>query len=325
MLLSVLLAATSAAPQNPAESIRPYFASVRVHDDRTATFPLREGRVGTQTVWFVAIDASTSELADRLGVNRANKLRNARGTESVQRGRFVNGVLELEGTVDFTPERIVQGDPVTGFPPVQVQAGSVADADYSPLVELPDGSVVNAPQVLNDSGAHDKVVSYDLARRTVRLRLSEGFARGRKVVYLSTDASVEVAAALEASTLVDRLNRAPFAGGDGTDSARASLAAFVNGPTGVDNPQRQGLNSALLGEGDPLNLLAWTPNQGRYSPLWDAHLAQWRTGLFATRQTSFADVEDLAEAGLVTAPDGSAFGPSDFVVNCPIVGEVRSR
>ncbi len=88
------------------------------------------------------------------------------------------------------------------------------------------------------------------------LKLSEGVSRDKRVLYLSTDASAGTPAALEASTLAPRLDAAPFAGGDGTDSARASLAAFVNGPTGVGNPNRQGLNSALLGEGDPINVLA---------------------------------------------------------------------
>ncbi|MGE3174460.1 MAG: hypothetical protein AB7O97_17650 [Planctomycetota bacterium] len=304
---------------------RLFLPAARLHGDGTATLPLHQGRVGERTVWFVVLDASTSDAADRFGSNRANKLRNARGTGAVQQGHFDGAVLVLAGTVDFAPERIVVGDPVTGFPPLQVQAGSVGDADYSPLVQLPDGTVLNAPQLLNDSGVHDKVVAFDLARRTVRVRLSDGFSRGAAVVYLSTDASSETAAALEASTLAPRLDLAPFAGGDGTDSARASLAAFVNGPTGADNRQRQGLNSALLGEGDPLNVLAWSPNQGRYSPLWDVHLAAWADGRRPTRQTGFDDVEDLAEDGAIRGPDGGRFGPSDFVVNCPIVAEVRGR
>ena len=62
---------------------------------------------------------------------------------------------------------------------------------------------------------------------------------------------------------------APSAGDDGSKSARVGLVAFVNGQTGANNPQRQGLNSALMGDGDPLNVLRRTPNQGGYSPLWD--------------------------------------------------------
>ena len=171
----------------------------------------------------------------------------------------------------------------------------------------------------------DKVVAIDTARRTVRYAETDGFARGNPVRYVSTDSTDELAAALEAATFAPALNAASFAGGDGTDSARASLAAFVNGQTGAANPQRQGLNSAVSDGLDPLNVLAWTPNQGRYSPLWDVHLAAWSPAAVAAggnvRQRRFADVDDLARAGAVTAPGGGRFGPSEIIVNCPIISE----
>jgi hypothetical protein len=209
----------------------------------------------------------------------------------------------------------------TGFPPAVAEPGAVGEEGYSPLIELPDGTILNAPQIANDTGQADKVVSLDTAGGSVVYKETDGFARGKPVKYVSTEASLDVAAALEDVTLAPALNAAPFAGGDGTDSARASLAAFVNGATGAGNPERQGLNSALLDGLDPLNILAWTPNQGRYSPLWDVHLAAWAPGVAPTRQTEFADVEDLAEDGAVTAPDGGPFGPSGFIVDCPIVSE----
>lgn len=158
----------------------------------------------------------------------------------------------------------------------------------------------------------------DRAQRTVTLALTDGFARTQAVVYLSTDATAEGPAALEGSTYAPKLNAAPSPGDDSTASARATLAALVNGPTG-SAATRQGLNSALLGEGDPLNVLGWTPNQGRYSPLWDVHLTQWSPGVTPVRLTRFADVEDAAEDGRVTAPGGGAWGPSDVIVNCPII------
>lgn len=153
--------------------------------------------------------------------------------------------------------------------------------------------------------------------------LVDGFARGKPVLYISTEASDPGGAALEGSTFAPALNAAPFVGGDGTDSSRASLAAITNGQTGVDNRQRQGLNSALMGEGDPLNMLAWLPNQGRYSPLWDVHLSTWAFGEKPKLQDRFADIEDLADDGEITAPDGSAWGPIGFIVNCPIVKRVN--
>ena len=155
------------------------------------------------------------------------------------------------------------------------------------------------------------------------LQETNGEQGGRPVRYVSTDASNPVVAALEGSTFAPALAAAPFAGGDGTDSARASLAAFVNGQTGVSNPNRQGLNSALLGEGDPLNVLAWNPTQGRYSPLWDVHPAAWTQSAIAAglnvRQTDFFKVAQLAENGYVTGGLGGDFHAVDVVVNCPIV------
>jgi hypothetical protein len=198
----------------------------------------------------------------------------------------------------------------------------VGNPGYTPLIQLPDGAVLNAPQIANSTGHADKALVVDPTARTVRYLLTDGFARGNRVVYVSTEASDPGAAAIEDVTYAPNLNAAPFAGGDGTDSARASLAAITNGPTGRTNPQRQGLNSALLGEGDPLNVLAWLPQQGRYSPLWDVHLTQWAPGQRPTRLTEFAQVEDLAESGAVIGFPGGPWGPSGFIVDCPIIARL---
>lgn len=68
-----------------------------------------------------------------------------------------------------------------------------------------------------------------------------------------------MAAALENVTFAPALDAAPTLGDDSTASARASLAAFTNGQAGTANPQRQGLNSAILDGQDPLNVLRWNP------------------------------------------------------------------
>ena len=211
-------------------------------------------------------------------------------------------MLEVAAGVDFIPDRDVVG----GVP------GSTGQAGYSPLVRLPGGTVINAPQIANASGLHDKVVSISTATGKVTLRETEGRARGNVGHYVSTDASKAGPAALEGSTLAPRLDAAPTPGADGTDSSRASLAAFTNGRTGADNPQRQGIASALADGLDPLNVLAWLPQQGRYSPLWDVHLSEWTPAAKAAgrdlRQSRFADVEDLARAGLVAAPEAEPGG-----------------
>jgi hypothetical protein len=300
-----------------------FLESARVNSDHTVTLPLLEGRVGERTVWYIVTDASDGDAAERYGSTRAQKLARARGTDAVQRGAFgSDGRLHFEATVDFAPVRTVVPDPVTGFPPLEARPGAVGEEGYSPLVELPDGTILNAPHLANDTGSADKAVELDFGAGRVRFALTDGFAREKRVLYISTDASDPVAAALENVTFAPLLAAAPRAGGDGTDSARASLAAVVNGPTGVKNSERQGLNSALLGEGDPLNVLAWMPNQGRYSPLWDVHLSAWASGTRPRRLEEFAEVEDRAEEDDLSAPDGSRWGPTGFIVNCPIVARL---
>ena len=298
---------------------RLFIASAVEHAaDHTATFPLHRGTSAGRSVWYIVLDASSSAAADRYGVNRSNKLRNARGTGAVQRVAARNGVIDFPASVDFTPVRQVAPGP-EGFPPALAEPGAVGEPGYSPLVELPDGTILNAPQIANASGQADKITDLDLAGGTVTYRETDGFARGEAVRYVSTDASDPAVATLENSTYAPALDAAPFAGGDGTDSARATLVAFVNGQTGAANPDRQGLNSALLDGLDPLNVLAWKPNQGRYSPLWDVHPAAWAQGVARPRQTRVADVFDLAAAGAITGPGGAPFGPAGFIVDCPIV------
>jgi hypothetical protein len=302
-----------------ASGARTSLSSVRVNGDDTATFPLRVGRTTDgRRVEFVIIDASDSSAASRYGVNVAQKLANARGTGAVMSVSIQNGTFVFPASVNFGPKREVIGTPGTGFPPVRFSAGSVGETGYTPLVQLPDGTVLNAPQIGNSTGRHDKVVR--IGSTTVDLQLTHGFSRTNRVLYLSTDATIELAAALEGATVAPALAAAPKAGQDGTDQARASLAAFINGPTG--GPGRQGLNSALLGEGDPLNVLAWTPNQGRYSPLWDVFLTEWAPGTNPRQITQFADVEDLARDRAVTAPGGAPWGPAGVIVNCPIIAEL---
>jgi hypothetical protein len=303
---------------------RLFVGSAIVHPDDTVTLPLYRGTSQGRTVWFVVFDSSDGADADRLKVNTSAKLAIAQGTAAVQTVRVVQGVIEFPRTVDFRPSRLVVPGP-TGFPPGRAEPGAVSEPGYSPLIQMPDGVIRNAPQVANDTGLADKVVAIDLARGTVRLQMTNGFSGDKAVKCVSTEASDSGVAAPENVTYAPALNAAPFAGGDGTDSARTGLAAFVNGQTGVGNPQRQGLNSALLDGQDPLNLLFWAPNQGRYSPLRDVHPAQWSAQAVAqglnTRQTDRSDLFNLVQQGLVTGPGGARFGPAGFVVNCPIVSQ----
>lgn len=315
--------ATAPAASRSGGSRTLFVRSAVEHPDFTVTLPLYRGRSGGDTVWYVILDSSSGADADSLGVNRSRKLENARGTGAVQRVILTGGEVEFPATVNFSyAVRSVVAGP-TGFPPDAFQYSARGQEGYSPLIELPDGTVRNAPHVANATGLAPKVVSIDLAGGTVTLEETPGFQGGKAVRYVSTDSSHPLAAALENVTFAPALDAAPGLGQDGTDSSRTSLAAFVNGQTGAQNPQRQGLNSAVLDGLSPLNVLRWNPSQGRYSPLWDVYAAAWSAEAIAaganTRQTDFGDVLGLASHRLVTSPDGSPFAAAGIIVNCPII------
>jgi hypothetical protein len=254
--------------------------------DDTVKLPLYRGLSQGKTVWYAVFDASTSAAATQYGVNRSNKLSNAKNTTAVQKVNIVNGVIEFPATVNFAPanfdpaNRVVAGP--TGFPPLAVQPPAIGLPGYSPLIQLPDGTILNAPHLANDSGKADKVITLDTVTGNVIYKETKGFANGKEVRYVSTEASGTAAAALEDITLAPQLDFAPNLGDDSTKSARATLVGFSNGQTGLDNPDRQGLSSAILDHLVPLNVLRWTPNQGRYSPIWDVNLAAWSDTSIAT-------------------------------------------
>jgi hypothetical protein len=311
------------APAVAGEERTLFITSAVEHADDTATFPLYRGKRGGQNVWYILLDSSDDHEAQRLGINHSQKLANLRGTAAVQKVSVdANGVITFPASVDFSLTRRVVPGPA-GFPPSIAEPGAIGEAGYSPLIELPNGVIFNAPHIANSSGQARKVRMIDLGTSTVQMEQTRGFQGGRGVKYLSTDASNPVVAALENVTYAAALEQAPRPGADGTDSSRASLTAFVNGQTGANNPQRQGLNSALLDGLSPLNVLAWNPSQGRYSPLWDVFPAAWSAIAVASgrnvRQTDFGQVENLASHHVITGPDGAPFGPADFVVVCPIV------
>lgn len=305
-----------------------FIASAHENPDATVTLPLHVGTSHGETVYYIVTDSDDGGAASANGLNRSAKLANAAGTGAVEHvTRNADGSIDFPATVDFAAatRQVVAGP--QGFPPAAAQPSAVGDAGYSPLIQLPDGTVENAPQVANATGRANKVVGIDLVHLTVTYRETHGFQGGKPVHYISTDASDPVAAALENVTYAPDLNAAPSVNDDSGTSARASLAAFTNGRTGVANAQRQGLNSAIVDGQDPLNVLRWNPKQGNYSPLWDVHLTQWSAAAVASganvRQTDFGQVQNLADKGLVTGfdgtPAGTTFAASGFIVDCPLV------
>ena len=111
---------------------------------------------------------------------------------------------------------------------------------------------------------------------------------------------------------------------DGAFSAVERIFVFANGPMGAENPQRQGLNSAVAGEGSPLNVLGGIPTIATdYSPLWDMNLGAWTQEAidngYTSRLTEEFAILGFVERGWITGPGGVPYGSIGIIVNCPIV------
>src|SRR5215472_14402093 len=248
------------------------------------TYPLYHGTSQGRDVSYVITDASNLSVARALGVNYTPKLAQAAGTAAVENSSSQIGSgngIDFPASVDFSPTHVLIPS-ATGFPPAAAQPGAVGEPGYSPLVQVVfrDKTVVlNAPQIANATGQADKIVA--ITPRTVSYRETDGCYDNESVHYASFDASNPVAAAIEDVTYAPNLDAAPSPGcadaaAVAANCARESLIAFTNGQTGATNPQRQGLNAAILDGPPPLNILQEIPEQKSkfdYSPMWDIHLA----------------------------------------------------
>jgi len=311
-----------------------------------ARVPLFKGTYKGTSVWFVRMDVSDEGLARDLGLNFAPRLAKADTgcpgcIQTVKSSDPIlgNAPVEFAGTVDFSPTRVVVPSSPNGFPPDAFAPGAVGDAAYSPLITAGDGIVLNASQVANASGRHDSLVRIDFSARTVTLKMLSGFYEGDPIVYLRTDASLPLLAAIEASTFAPNMNAAPgIASNDEDTSARSAIIPIVNGPRGIHNPERQGLESALLGEGDPLNITQEIPDDDAYSPMWDVHPAVWTDAAIAAGQrrrlTDHEEVADLFEDGLLVSAPFSMGPPNEsleglraagFISNCPVVALIKDK
>jgi len=310
---------------------RLFITSAVEHPDGTVTFPLHKGISHGQPVYYVVTDTSDGSVSQSLGVNTSQKLANAASTAGVEKVSVnADGTIVFPATANFSPTPAFTLTPgPAGFPPATASPPAVGDPGYSPLIQLPSGVVENAPQVANNTGQAGKVTSIDFANMTVTYKETDGFQGGKALRYASFDSSDPTAAAIEHVTYAPALNNLPTLNDDSTASSRASLAGFTNGQTGAANPNRQGLNSTILDGLAPLNVLRWNPTQGRYSPIWDAHLTQWQVPLGQrTLQTDFGTIQNLADQGTVVGFNGTAqgttFAASGTIVNCPIVAFASS-
>ncbi len=296
-----------------------------------AQFPLQMGTSGGKTVYYVVTDSSSQADALARHVNYAQKLANGVGSPAVQNVTLKNGVIDFPATVDFAPTHVLVAGP-NGFPTAKAQPSAVGAAGYSPLIKLPSGIVINAPQIANDTGHADKALKLDMKAHTVLYQETEGRYEDKHVHYASFESGDATAAAIEDVTYAPAFNKLPAPGKDGLkDSAREELVAFVNGPIGITNPGRQGENSVVLDNADPHNILKEVPvlpmhesvGAPEYTPGWDVHFAEWTPasvgGGTRVEVQSTDEVDTWVKMKAVTGPGGKPFGASNITVNCPLI------
>ena len=313
-------------------------------DAGTITMPLYKGQLKDgRNVWYILTDTDDKGNADALGINFASKLTYANVGKAARKATLEkNATLTFDsGTVDFKPERkLVPGDSPNPFPPKNATPGSVGDENYSPLVVIVNagGHIYDAPMIafnvtakdLTFAGGkpdysivEDKVVSIDPMNMTVTLKLTQGFSFAKPVLYISTEASDPLAATLEGATYTPALKDITIGRDDSAFSAIERIFVFINGPMGKDNPQRQGLDSAIVDGESPLNVLGGIPSVATdYSPLWDMNLGMWTNDAiqkgYRSRMIEEFQILGMAQKGWLTGPAGGPFGSVGIVVNCPI-------
>lgn len=304
------------------------------------TLPLHRGRLASgEIVWFVLTDVSDFATSKKMGLTwapslaKAKDLASTRVAEMDDSGNFTF----KSGRIDFSPSQtLVGGEAPNFFPPKTARAGSVGDAHYSPLVRVTNNKdiVFNAPVIAFDVGPEkiafcngspdysvvtDSVASICPDKGTVDLKLRFGFASGKHLRYLSFDANSEESATLESSTF------APAESDILQSGATEVIYTIVNGKTGAKDPNRQGLDSALNGEGPSLDIIAhFTEISAGYSPMWDVRLAEWTKEAISKDQrkliTDGNDLEAKSASGLLVSPAGGPVKTTGNLVNCPVVG-----
>jgi hypothetical protein len=310
----------------------------------TITLPLYLGHIknGGANVWYILTDVDDADVAAQLGLNFSSKMTfmaNAARTASLDQ----NGDLVFNGgTVDFSPIRsVTPGPPGSEFPPTAAQPGAVGDKDYSPFVQILNagGVIYNAPIVafgvnasditfpngnVDYSKVHDQVVAIDPVNMTATINLINGFSFGKPVWYISMDASIPLAAAIEHNTFAPLMAALRLGGDDSFSSPIERIFIATNGAYDCANPQRQGLSADLADGFRPNNVVGGIPtNALDYSPAWDAQLFEWTKDAIGKGYRGQVREEfqllTFVQDGLITGPAGSKFQSSGFSINCPIV------
>ena len=316
-------------------------------DDKqgTITLPLYKGSMQDGTpVWYILSDVDNAELAAFLGLNFSAKMTFMSSAARTANLDDNGDLVFTKGKVDFSPVRLITPGP-TGreFPPTNAQPGAIGDKDYSPFVKVVNagGAIYNAPIVafgakaseisfpngnVDYSKVHDQVVAIDPSNMTVTINLINGFSFGKPIWYMSMDASIPLAAAIEHNTYAPLMAALKLGEDDSFASPVERIFIATNGAEfgGCENPQRQGLSADLADGYRPNNVVGGIPtNATDYSPAWDAQLFEWTSDAVSKGYRGQVREEfqilTFVQDGLITGFNGSKFGSSGFSINCAIV------
>jgi len=315
-----------------------------IKGEAKVTLPLFKGiSPKGEPVYYIITDSSDFDVAKAMGVNFAPKLKHAAGTPGAQIVSFNDGVITFKGDVDFSPKRVAVPGSAMPFPPAVAKPGANADLEWSSLVVMPSGVLLNAQMVHNASGNHDRLLDIDLKKQTVTLSIVDGYQGGKEYFYhLVTDTSSDLPAVIEKGVYAPKLGLLPETGkSESSDnSALLGFSPVLNGIIDPKTGEDQGFADSLANGGiDPINVFPVGPNNddrsdgNNYSPMWDAHVSMWTDAAIAAKKvrriTSFEDLKSLIDAGLVTSaminPAGPGnqfvFGlrPTRAIVNCPVI------
>jgi len=334
--------------------------------NQNVTLPLHKGYVGAGTstpVYYILTDTSDCTEAIQNKINYVPKLANLLPTLTGP-GPYPlqvvtvdkNGYIHFPASATFNASsRMFVPDPVIGWPPITSIPGSTTAAltqgapNYSPYITYVNSAgkqvVFNASHVADAFGNAKNFATVDLTHMTATLTMVKGIYDFNFVMYLRMDATNCTIAGFEGGICAPAPEQAPI-GGDrfiADGSARQVIIPVLNGVanpmTNADPYERQGLQSAAFGKGDPLNVMGATPGEDEYSPLWDITPVVWTStaisGGFLQRLHQDDEVRNFVNSGALTdyASIYGPVGPEDadigilslgIVSNCPIMLRVNA-
>ena len=147
--LAVLVPAGTAAADGGSKL---FIGSAVEHPDGTATFPLHRGTSHGRTVYYVLLDTSDGTCV-AIGINRSQKLANARAPapSSTSPSTTASSTSPPASTLPAPRRRGAGRLPAARFEP-----GAVGEP-LSPLIQRPDGTVDNAPQIARDQNGDGRI------------------------------------------------------------------------------------------------------------------------------------------------------------------------